>query len=98
MHTEPITPTEGKSLIRGLPTPPEGSGMLCCLDCTGHTETMWDRRNKVEIKAARASFKILTKKGYLAFNMNKDGTKGELIHEFDPDAERIILSPPLVGG
>lgn len=81
-----------------LPNPPEGHGMLCVLDKTGDTKTVWDRRNEAEVEAARAQFEALTGQGYLAFAVNKDGSKGDHIREFDPDAEKIILSPPLVGG
>jgi len=72
--------------------------MLCVLDHTGDTKTVWDRRNEAEVTAAKAQFEALTGAGYLAFSVAKDGSKGEQIREFDPDAEKIILSPPLVGG
>lgn len=102
MHTEPITPTDGQRLSVAsafdLPNPPEGHGMLCVLDKTGDTKTVWDRRNEAEVEAARAQYEALVERGYLAFAVNKDGSKGEQIHEFDADAEKIILSPPLVGG
>jgi hypothetical protein len=27
-----------------------------------------------------------------------DGTKGEQLHAFDPDAQKIIFTPPMKGG
>lgn len=102
MQTEPLTTPEGGPVSMAtafhLPNPPDGHGMLCVLDRTGDTKTVWDRRNDVEVAAAKAQFEALTSKGYLAFSVAKDGSKGEQIREFDPDAEKIILSPPLVGG
>ena len=102
MHTETLTTPDGQPMSTMaafmLPNPPDGHGMLCVLDKTGDTKTVWDRRNEAEVAAAKAQFEALKGQGYLAFSVAKDGSKGEQIHEFDPDAEKIILSPPLVGG
>jgi hypothetical protein len=77
---------------------PPGSGMLHILDNTGDTKIIWDSKNEDEVENAKEQFDRLKKKGFLAFSVNKDGSKNKQIHEFDPDAEKIILSPPLVGG
>jgi hypothetical protein len=74
-------------------------GEMAVLDHTGDTKITWDADSKDEVDAARATFDKLKKKGYLAYRVvGRDETKGEVIREFDPDAERIILSPPMVGG
>ena len=78
--------------------PGEGKSVLHVLDKTGDTKQVWDSRNEAEVEVARAAFDSLTKKGYLAFSVKKDGSKGEVIREFDPKAEKIILSPPMQGG
>jgi len=80
-------------------TVPEGHGLMHELDKTGDTRVMWDRGNSDEVAAARRQFADLTKKGFIAYRAEgKDGNRGEVIREFDPDAERIILVKQLVGG
>jgi hypothetical protein len=64
----------------------------------GDIKTIWDRNNSDEVEAARAQFKKMTDKGFLAYTVKKSGRKGDQIHEFDPDAEKIILTPPVRGG
>jgi hypothetical protein len=78
---------------------PAGKGLLCTLDRSGDQRVMWDRRNEDEVASARRTFDDLRKKGYLAYRAEgKRGEQGEQIREFDPDAERIILVKPSVGG
>lgn len=68
-------------------------------DRSGDTRHMWDKGNDVEVKAARKLFDELKKKGHLIYAaVGKEGTKGELMREFDPTAERIIATPQLQGG
>jgi hypothetical protein len=65
----------------------------------GDVKVMWDKHNTDEVDAAKSQFDKLTKeKRFLAFKVNKDGTNGDQIREFDPNLERIILVPPMVGG
>jgi len=78
--------------------PIEGKGLLCKLDKTGDTKVVWDYKNEAEIAAAKATFDSLRKEGYIAYSVKKDGSAGEVLREFDPKAEKIILSPPMVGG
>lgn len=73
-------------------------GELSVLDRTGDTKIMWDSAQDAEVDAARATFDKLKKAGYLAYSVNKKGDKDEVIKKFDPDAEKIIMTPPLVGG
>jgi len=69
------------------------------LDLTGDTKIIWDRRNSEEVGAARVTFNRLRKNNrYLAYKVGPSGDKGEVITEFDPDAEKIILAPTMVGG
>lgn len=74
------------------------TGTLCVLDRTGDTKVIWDSKNADEVAAAKAAFDTLKKKGFLAYTVSKDGSKGEVIREFDETAERIIMSPPMQGG
>jgi len=78
---------------------PAGKRVMAILDRTGDTKLIWDCESKDEVDNARETFNRLRKKGYLAYKVvGKEGNKGEQIHEFDPDAERIILSPAMKGG
>lgn len=73
-------------------------GEMAIMDLSGDTKVTWDHSKPEEVDAARATFDALRKKGYAAFSVSKDGSKGEQIRTFDPAAERIILAPALVGG
>jgi len=78
---------------------PEGAtGLMCCLDHTGDTRLVWDYKDDDSVEVAKEMFNKLKKKGHIAYAVKKDGTAGEVITEFDPKAEKIIMSPPMVGG
>jgi hypothetical protein len=57
----------------------------------------WNRENEEEVEIARETFDKMIGKGWSAF-LEKAGIKGEKIKIFDPDAERIVLVPPITGG
>ncbi len=82
--TRPILPTDGEIAVMGK---------------EGDVKTIWDRSKPDEVAHARATFDTMRKKGYLAFRCsNKDGDKGEQMREFDPDAQMMIMVPPMQGG
>lgn len=72
---------------------------LIVLDHTGDTKTNWDPSKPEEVENARATFDRLRKKGYLAYRVNRqDSGRGEVMREFDPHAEMLIMAPPTAGG
>lgn len=71
---------------------------LQVLDQTGDTRLLWNMKNADEVAAARKKFDEFKAKGYLSYKVNRKGTEGEIINDFDPEEERIILSPPPIGG
>lgn len=73
-------------------------GVIMVLDGSGDSRFMWSKDNPDEISAAKKTFKRLKEKGYLAYTVRANGDKGEVIQEFDPTAEKIIMAPQLVGG
>lgn len=75
-----------------------GTGQLITLDHTGDTKIIWDASKPDEVTAVREQFDALRKKGYLAYKVDKKGEKGEVIRNFDAEAEKIILAPQTVGG
>lgn len=74
------------------------NGTMVRLDHTGHTEVKWDPDNEIEVASAKASFDVAVGKGYLAFKLNADGSTGEQIRTFDPNAKQIVLRPQFRGG
>lgn len=74
------------------------SSELCVMDHTGDTKTIWNKNNADEVAAAKATFNSLKKKGYYGYRVNRDGNKAEVMNEFDPEAEKVIMSPALAGG
>lgn len=75
------------------------TGMMETLDRSGDTKLMWDRNNPVEVETVRTAFDALRKKRYLAFRAEgREGERGTQIDRFDPNVERIIMVPPMVGG
>lgn len=65
----------------------------------GDTKLIWDADNKDEVEAAAETFRrLVEKKKYAAFSVDKKGEQGKKITAFDPDLEKIILVPPLAGG
>lgn len=73
-------------------------GEMSILGPDGDTKLIWDPNNADEVEAARATFDSLRAKGYLAYAVERGGGKGEVLTEFDPNQEKIILAPAVRGG
>lgn len=87
------------------PTPaeeviPEGVLVMSMLTGHGDVRKIWNAANADEVEDARRTWNHLVKeKKYMAFRVNpEDNTKGEQIREFDPQAGKLILVPPVAGG
>lgn len=65
---------------------------------SGDVKSTWDSENEEEVALAKKQFDEAKEKGFLAFKVKKDGTKGKQIKEFDEEAESIIMTPPPAGG
>lgn len=74
------------------------SGILHMMDETGDTRMQWDKNNPAEIAKAKQRFDELKAKGYMAYSLNKKGTQGDVMQDFDPNAERIIMHSQMIGG
>ena len=74
-------------------------GSLSMLGQKGDTKVSWDPSNTGEVALAKKVFDEGKAKGFAAYK-TKGGEwrKGEQIKTFDPEAERIILIPPMAGG
>jgi hypothetical protein len=73
------------------------TGVLRILDSTGDTKVQWDKAVPAEVAAARAQFDTLRGQGYAAYSV-AGAKKDEVLSEFDPDVETMILAPAMVGG
>ena len=73
-------------------------GELAVIDETGDTKYIWNKDNPTEIKEAEKTFNRFKKKNYIAYSVDKKGNKGEIMHTFNPKAEKVILAPPMAGG
>lgn len=71
---------------------------MCTLDYSGDTRLQWDPTDPVQTAAARKRFDELRGKGFLPFRVSAKGNQGEQLKSFDPDAERLIFVPAMVGG
>ncbi len=73
--------------------------VMAVINESGDKKTIWDRNDEVEVEAARKEFNHFRAKGYMAYKVEgKDGKKGTVLHEFDPEAERMIFCPAMKGG
>ena len=76
----------------------EDVNLLEYVNRSGDVKLEWRRSAEVEVGEARATFDRLAAAGYLAYKLNKDGTRGEVIRAFDATAKRIVMVPQTVGG
>lgn len=74
------------------------NGEMSILGRAGDTKLIWSSDRVEEVENARRTFDDLTRKGYSAFSVKKDGEKGKRLSEFDAEEEKIILTMPLKGG
>ena len=74
------------------------NGEMSVLGMEGDTKVIWDSEKEDEVENARKTFNELTKKGYSAFSVKKLGAKGNRLDKFDPEEEKMILTPALQGG
>lgn len=76
-----------------------GQSVMAVMNESGDKKTIWNRGDAVEVEAAQKEFEHFRAKGYMAYKVEgKDGHRGEVMHAFDPVAERIIFAPPMRGG
>jgi len=64
----------------------------------GDERLVWDKEDGFEAKEAKAKFVEFLGKGYKAYSVDRDGDKNMRIHEFDVDAEEILMVPPTAKG
>ena len=74
-------------------------GEMRILGGRGDTKVIWNTENAAEVKAAKRQFKdLVEKQRFAAFRVNESGSQGERVREFDPNAGKLIIVPPMAGG
>jgi hypothetical protein len=71
---------------------------LVILDASGDTRIIWDPDKPAEVEHAKKTFAEFKAKGYLAYKVDRKGDKGEVLRDFDAEAEKMILAPRTIGG
>jgi len=74
------------------------TNQLIVLNNEGDVRVTWSPIKPTEVEAAHKMYDDLRAKGYAAFSVKESGAKNELITEFDPGLEKIIMTPRIVGG
>ncbi len=72
--------------------------MMSIMGREGDVKQIWNKSNSDEVDHARKTFDDLKGKGFRAYRVTGDGGKGEPMSEFDPNAEKMILCPPMQAG
>lgn len=70
---------------------------LLILNETGHTTLEWSPALEASVARARDVFNQLKADGHMAYALDGEQS-GVVLKAFDPTAETIILTPPMIGG
>ena len=65
---------------------------------TGDTQTQWRVGDDLSTAEANRVFDEMVQAGFLAYTVPDDGSAGDVLRTFDPQADTIVITPPLVGG
>jgi hypothetical protein len=75
------------------------TGEMRILSEKGDLRVTWNARDADEVAAARSQFEELRNRGFMAYAVVPgEGGRGEQVREFDPNAQKLILAPPMAGG
>lgn len=79
------------------------TGTLHIMDPSGDVRISWNKDNPDEVAAAKAAFdRAKSREGGRMLGYRVEGKKGqklgEVVREFDPTAERLVMSPQQQGG
>jgi hypothetical protein len=83
---------EGELLLQPPPRPPD-TGLMRIMSQNGDDRIVWSRRVANEVREAHDKFKQLIQKGYRAYAILADGSRGHELADFDPMVEECLLVP-----
>jgi hypothetical protein len=94
-----MTMTEHRALEDRYPIPDGMTGIMHHLNRQGDVPIMWNKNNPDEVELARNAFDTARKNGFVIFRSEgKDGHRGEVVHEFNPADQRLIMVKRPEGG
>ncbi len=70
---------------------------MAVLDMKGDTRHTWDSNNPVEVEHAHRVYDEMKQRGFTAHVTSGSG-KGGTMGEFDPNAEGLVMVPPMAAG
>ena len=73
-------------------------GTIHSMNRAGDSQFSWDPTVPAEVKHARGIFDEAIRQGFPVFRVRGRGAKGERLHDFEPEAERLIVVPAMMGG
>lgn len=75
------------------------TGGIYLLNMKGDAKFTWNKDVPAEVNAARNHYNELKASArYMSYNVVEGGGRGEVIREFDPEAQAIIMVPQTQGG
>lgn len=87
-----------KAIVTAIVTNPRSEmSVLRVLTNKGDTLLEWNRTDAKSIEQVKAEFDAMMASGFQAFRVDSP-TEGEMIRTFDPEADTIIMSVPMMGG
>ena len=74
-------------------------GEMRILASVGDKKIQWNPQNEDEVEVAEMAFdKLVKEKGFTAYQVKKDGSKGGIIKKFKASLGMIIMLPKIAGG
>ena len=68
------------------------------MDRTGDTRHQFDAKDAAALRLAEERFEKLTRTGFHAVALGRDGEPGRLLRNFDAQVEQTLFIPQLKGG
>jgi hypothetical protein len=68
------------------------------MDRNGDTRHRFNPNDAAAVAFAKQRFEELTRNGYRAVALGRDGESGRLLDRFEPNTERTLFIPQLRGG
>lgn len=74
-------------------------GEMRILASNGDKKIQWNPQAEDEVEVAEMAFdKLVKEKGYKAFQVKKDGSKGKMVKKFKASLGMLIMIPVVAGG
>lgn len=64
----------------------------------GDLRIEWDPQDQSQVALAGEAFQGARSRGMTGYKVEQGGQRGELITQFEAEAQRIVMAPQMVGG